>query len=95
VQQISGNRKPEEIMIIDLEQHRKARKGKAAKAMAVAVARRYDEERMCVNWTPMRGISATFCYRDPRLLSPHLPDDREAIDFEDFLDRVHGLASQI
>jgi hypothetical protein len=78
-------------MIIDLEQHRKARKGKAA----MAVARRYDEERMCVNWTPMRGISATFCYRDPRLLSPHLPDDREAIDFEDFLDRVHGLASQI
>lgn len=80
-------------MVIDLQQYRKNKRGKRAEAMAVA--RRYDEERMCVNWTPTRGISATFCYRDPRLLTPHLPDDVAAADVEDFLDRVHGLASQI
>ena len=80
-------------MIIDLEQYRKTKHGR--RVNAVAVARRYDEERMCVNWTPTRGISATFCYRDPRLLTPHLPDDLAATDVEDFLDRVHGLASQI
>lgn len=80
-------------MVIDLEQYRRAKKAKAVSA--AAVARHYDEERMCVNWTPTRGMSATFCYRDPRLLSPHLPDDMAAIDVEDFVDRVYGLASQI
>ena len=80
-------------MIIDLEQYRKTKRGK--RVNAVAVARRYDEERMCVNWTPSRGISATFCYRDPRMLTPHLPDNLEGVDVEDFIDRVHGLASQI
>ncbi|MGQ0750898.1 MAG: hypothetical protein ACT4PS_10225 [Betaproteobacteria bacterium] len=80
-------------MVIDLEQYRKTKRGK--RAHAIEVARRYDEERMCVNWTPTRGISATFCYRDPRLLTPHLPEDLAETDVEDFLDRVHGLASQI
>ena len=80
-------------MIINLEQYRKTKRGK--RVNTVAVARRYDEERMCVNWTPTRGISATFCYRDPRLLTPHLPDNLAGVDVEDFIDRVHGLASQI
>lgn len=80
-------------MIIDLEQYRRARRSHAAKT--VAVARHYEEERMCVNWTPSRGMSMTFCYRDPRLMSPHLPDDLAAIDVEDFLDRLHSLASQV
>jgi hypothetical protein len=80
-------------MVIDLEQYRTKKRGKRVKA--IAVARRYDEQRMCVNWTPTRGISATFCYRDPRLLTPHLPDHLAETDVEDFLDRVHGLASQI
>jgi hypothetical protein len=80
-------------MVIDLEQYRRARKSKAG--AAIAVARRYEEERMCVNWTPTRGISATFGYRDPRLLSPQLPDNLSAQDVEDFIDRAYGLASQI
>ena len=80
-------------MVIDLEQYRRARKSKTGAVMAVA--RRYEEERMCVNWTPTRGISATFSYRDPLLLSPELPDHLTAQDAEDFIDRAYGLASQI
>lgn len=79
-------------MIIDLEQYRKAKRGRTTRAV---VARHYEEQRMCVNWKPTRGLSAVFCYSDPRLLSPHLPDDMAAIDVEDFIDRVYGLASQI
>lgn len=79
-------------MVIDLEQYRRARKKHAARA--VALAEHYEEQRMCVNWTPSHGISAIFCYRDPRLMSPHLPDNFSAID-EDFIDRVYALASQI
>jgi hypothetical protein len=78
------------IMVIDLDQYRKAKKAKAAAATS-----RYDEELMCVNWTPVRAMSAIFCYRHPHQISPHLPDDLAAIDVDAFIDRVYGLASQI
>lgn len=77
-------------MVIYLDQYRRARQASAA-----AVARRCDEELMCVNWNPVRGISAIFCYRHPHQLSPQLPDDLAAIDVDAFVDRVYGLASQI
>jgi len=80
-------------MVIDLEQYRMAKRRKAP--APAARVRHYEEERMCVNWTPSRGIAATFCYRDPRTLSPHLPDDLASIDVDDFIDRLHSLASQI
>ena len=79
-------------MVIDLEQYRKAKKAKAA-----VMTRRYedDEELLCVNWRPGRAMSATFCYRPPQQMSPHLPDDLASIDLDAFIDRVYGLASQV
>lgn len=78
-------------MVIYLDQYRRAKQTKGI----IEAARRRDEELMCVNWSPGRGISAIFCYRHPRELSPQLPDDLALIDVDAFLDRVHGLASQV
>lgn len=80
-------------MVIDLEQYRLAKRRNTS-AAAVNV-RRYDEERLCVNWRPTSGLAATFCYRDPHLMSPALPDNLDGIDVEDFIDRLSALASQI
>ena len=80
-------------MVIDLEQYRRARSRNATRA--VTAKARCEEERMCVNWRPSRGIAAVFCYRDPHLMSPQLPDDFAAVDVEDYLDRLYTLASQI
>jgi hypothetical protein len=77
-------------MVIDLDQYRKAKK-----AQATVTVRRYDEELRCVNWTPGGAISATFCYRHPSQISPHLPDDLASVDIDAFVDRIYGLASQI
>jgi hypothetical protein len=78
------------MMVIDLDQYRKAKKLQAAVSV-----RRYDEELRCVNWTPGGAMSAIFCYRQPSQISPHLPDDLAAIDVDAFIDRISGLASQI
>jgi hypothetical protein len=78
------------MMVIDLDQYRKAKKLQAAVSV-----RRYDEELRCVNWTPGGAMSAIFCYRQPGQISPHLPDDLAAIDVDAFIDRISGLASQI
>ena len=77
-------------MVIDLEQYRRAKKAKAA-----VITRHYEEELLCVNWRPGGAMSATFCYRPPQQMSPHLPDDLAAIDVDAFLDRIYGLASQV
>lgn len=79
-------------MVIDLGQYRTARRRKAVAQPALA---RHEEERLCANWMPTRGIATSFCYRDPRLMSPQLPDDLAAIDVEEFIDRLRTLASQI
>ena len=76
-------------MVIDLEQYRSAKKAKAA------ITRDYEEELLCVNWRPGRAMSATFCYRTPQQMSPHLPDDLAAADVDAFIDRIYGLASQV
>lgn len=76
-------------MVIYLDDYRRAR----AARVPVRDCRR--EELMCVNWTPVAGLSATFCYRHPHELSPDLPDNPESIDMEAFLDRAYALASQI
>ena len=77
-------------MVIDLEQYRRAKKAKAA-----VITRQYEEELLCVNWRPGGAMSATFRYRPPQQMSPHLPDDLAAIDVDAFLDRIYGLASQV
>ena len=78
-------------VVIDLEQYRRLKRSRVASVLAL----RCEEERMCVNWTPSRGMAALFCYRDPRSMSPQLPDDFAGLDVEDFIDRLYALASQV
>jgi hypothetical protein len=78
----------EEIMVIRLEDYRKAR------AVKLPGYRR-DEELLCVNWNPAFGLVAMTWYQTPQELSPQMPDDFEGIDIHAFMDRVHALASQI
>jgi hypothetical protein len=94
LREVSGgrtNNATEGTVVIDLEQYRRAKRSRAASV----AAQRCEEERMCVNWTPSRGMAALFCYRDPRLMSPQLPDDFAGLDVEDFIDRLYALASQV
>ena len=76
-------------MVSYLEQYRKT------KSANVATTRRYDQEKVCVNWNPaVRVIGLPFrC--DLKELSPQLPEDFSEVDIEAFYDRVYALASQI
>lgn len=79
-------------MVINLEQYRLARRKKIA---ATPIVDRHEVERLCANWIPTRGMATSFCYRDPRLMSPPLPEDLARTDVEEFLARLRTLATQI
>ncbi len=74
-------------MVVYLDEYRKAKQA--------ASAVRCENELMCVNWTPVAGVSAMFCYQRPDEFSPNFPDDLASIDTDAFVSRVYALASQI
>lgn len=76
-------------MVIYLEPYRKRR---AARISELAPAR---AERQCGNSIPVPGRVTARRSREPRQPSPDLPDDFAAVDIDEFLDRVYGLATQI
>ena len=78
-------------MVINMNEFRKAREAKAAKA---PVSRR-DGELLCVNWSPAYAVVALSCYQTPQELSPQLPDEFEGIDMTAFMGRLRALSSQI
>jgi hypothetical protein len=79
----------EPVMVICLDEYRKA---KASRAAAQECS---EEERTCVNCGPAIAIAAGFSYPHPHELSPPLPDDLAAGDRDAFIGRVYALASQI
>lgn len=79
-------------MVIYMDEYRKTRAQTRAKVMQHQYR---DEERLCVNWSPVVAAIATFGCAHPHEASPALPDDLAALDVEAFLDHVHTLATQI
>lgn len=80
-------------MVIYMDQYRKA---KAANIAAnVAMARCYEEEKLCVNWNPAIGVIAMSFYQNMNELSPQLPEDFSEVDIDALLERVSALATQI
>lgn len=76
-------------MVIYLHKYRKMRTARI-RELEPACA-----ELRCVNWVPVRGMATAFPYREPRQLSPELPEDFAKVDIDEFVDRVYGLATQI
>lgn len=74
-------------MVLYMDEYRKAKQA--------ASAIRCETELKCVNWTPVAGLSAMFCYQCPHEVSPNLPDDFASVDIDAFASRVYALASQI
>lgn len=79
----------ETVMLIYLDEYRKA------KATRAAVQDRHGEERECINMGAVAAMSAIFCFQRPAELSPQLPEDRTSVDLDKVLDRIRALASQL
>ena len=82
------NKAAEDVMVIKLNDYRKAKAVKAA-------ATRREGELLCVNWSPAYAVVALSCYQTPQEMSPQLPDEFEDIDMTAFMGRLRALSSQI
>lgn len=75
-------------MLIYLDEYRKAR------AKRAALQDRQGEVQEYIDAGAIATVSAIFCFRHPRELSPELPEDLGSVDLDQFLDRIYALASQ-
>jgi hypothetical protein len=76
-------------MIFYMDDYRKASESDSAAQFD------FEQERLCVNWSPAVRALALSCYQRPQDLSPQLPASLASVDVDSFLDRVYGLATQI
>ena len=78
----------ESSMVINLDQYRNAKVGTVGLKNGT-----YGDEIMNSNWNPT--VVHMFDDVAPNAISPDLPEDKAAVDVDEFLSRVYALATQI